>query len=91
MSIQHTVLVQNFAFAPNDLLINVGDSVVWTNEDDVTHTATSDASPPVWDTGEISPGQSSSPIGFETVGVFSYHCSIHPEMTADVRVVVSTG
>ncbi|MFC5720682.1 plastocyanin/azurin family copper-binding protein [Streptomyces gamaensis] len=90
MSIQHTVLIQNFAFNPNDLVINVGDTVVWTNQDDVAHTSTSDANPPVWDTGPIDPGQTSSPIGFGTVGVFPYHCSIHPEMKADVRAVVST-
>ncbi|MGK5548790.1 plastocyanin [Streptomyces sp. URMC 127] len=89
MSTQHTVRIQNFAFVPNELIIEVGDSVVWLNRDSSTHTATSDASPPVWDTGEIPSGQTSSPVDFPTVGVFPYHCSIHLSMRAIIRAVVT--
>ncbi|MEV5376046.1 MULTISPECIES: cupredoxin domain-containing protein [Streptomyces] len=91
MSTQHTVLIRNFTFAPNDLVINAGDSVAWTNQDSITHTATSDASPPVWDTGDILPGRTSSPITFQTLGTFPYHCRIHPDMRASIMVVVSGG
>ncbi|MCF3103209.1 plastocyanin [Streptomyces roseoverticillatus] len=91
MSNQHTVLIQNFAFVPRDLVINAGDSVAWTNQDSITHTATSDASPLVWDTGDILPGQTSPPVAFQALGTFPYHCRIHPGMKASVLVVVSRG
>lgn len=90
MSTQHTVLIQNFAFVPDDLVIDVGDSAVWTNQDSVDHTATSDPDQPVtWDTGTVAPGMTSDPVPFNTVGVSHYHCTFHPDMKADIRSVVT--
>jgi plastocyanin len=59
-------------------------SVVWTNQDSVAHTVTSDTA--AWDSGNLATGQTFSHT-FATAGTYSYHCSIHPFMTA--RVIVS--
>lgn len=62
------------AYGVNPLLIVEGTSVVWQNDDTVAHTATSDTG--IWDTGTIEPSASSSPIPFNSPGVFPYHDSI---------------
>jgi len=33
----HTVIIVNRTFIPNNLTINVGDTVIWKNQDDVGH------------------------------------------------------
>src|SRR5499426_408114 len=42
------------AFAPDDLIVDAGTTVTWTNTDSVAHTSTSDASG--WDSGIVAPG-----------------------------------
>lgn len=80
----HAVTIKNFSFSPAALTVNVGDTVVWTQEDSVSHTVTSD-------TGS----ELSSPLltkgktfahTFTTRGAFSYHCTPHPSMKANVIV-----
>lgn len=80
----HAVTIQNFSFAPATLTVKVGDTVVWTQEDSVSHTVTSD-------TGS----ELSSPLltkgktfahTFTKRGTFSYHCTPHPSMKANVIV-----
>jgi len=77
------VEISNFAFSPNSLTVPAGTTVTWTNKDGITHTSTSDQA--VWDSGGISPGQSFS-VPFNTPGTFTYHCNIHPGMTATIIV-----
>ena len=36
----HTILIKDFAFVPDHLIVSAGDTVVWKNEDIVPHTAT---------------------------------------------------
>jgi plastocyanin len=80
------VTIANFAFTPNPLTINVGDSVRWTNTDAATHTATSDAgAPATFTTGNLTQGQSAT-ILFTVAGTYNYHCAIHPSMVATLIV-----
>lgn len=81
-----SVNIMNFAFQPTPLTIPVGTTVVWTNQDSVSHTATSDTAG-VFDTGVLAKGQSGK-MTFNTVGTFAYHCNIHPFMHG---MVVVTG
>ena len=71
-------------FSPNPITVKVGDSVSWTNNGSVTHTATSNTG--AWDTGPIASGATSSAVSFNTAGSFAYHCAIHPSMTGTVIV-----
>jgi plastocyanin len=84
----HAVTIQNFAFSPASLTINVGDTVTWTNMDSATHTAT--ATDGSFDTGNIAQGESGS-ITFDTAGTFNYICSIHPNMTGTIVVQEAGG
>jgi plastocyanin len=74
-------------FTPNPIRITAGDSVTWTNNTSLTHTATSDSG--AWDTGNINAGATSAAIVFSTPGTFPYHCAIHPSMTGSIIVAAA--
>ena len=80
----YSVSIINFSFNPNSLTINKGDTVVWTNNDQVPHQVKGDnlssLSAPV-----MSNGQTYS-FTFSDSGTFSYHCAIHPTMKASITV-----
>ena len=78
-----TVAMVDFDFEPNEVTVNVGDTVTWTNEGDAPHTATDRDG--AWDTGTVDPGGSAS-ITFETAGTYEYFCEIHPQMVGTVVV-----
>ncbi|GEM_PF-3152455 len=70
-------------FFPGDITIDVGDTVTWTNNDLVLHSATDDGG--LWDTGSVSPGNSAS-ITFTEGATYSYHCEFHAFMTGTITV-----
>ncbi len=76
--------IRDFAFSPNPVEIAVGDTVTWTNQDQVPHTATAEDRG-VLQSGTISPGSSFSQT-FETAGEFPYFCEFHPNMTGTIVV-----
>jgi plastocyanin len=82
------VTIAGFAFAPPTVTVEVGDTVTWTNQDSVAHTAT--ATDGSWDTGDIAQGASAS-ITFSTAGTFTYLCTPHPTMTGTVVVQAPSG
>jgi plastocyanin len=82
------IRVADFAFSPPALMIQVGESVTWTNNDSVPHTTTSDTG--VWDSGPLQPGASFSQT-FASAGSFTYHCMIHPFMTGSIVVLPASG
>lgn len=80
------VTINNFAFSPMTVTVTAGTTVMWVNmQTGVPHTSTSNATPPVWDSGTLQPGQSFS-FTFTTKGIFRYHCSIHHFMHGTVIV-----
>jgi len=76
--------IRNFAFSNTDLSINKGDTVIWTNDDTVSHTVTSDSGNEL-NSPSIPQGGTYSHT-FTTSGTFSYHCGIHPSMKANMKV-----
>jgi len=79
----HTVTIQNFAFAPLELTVVLGDTVVWSNKDFVPHTAT--ARDTGWDSQAIgSSGTWRFVAG--TSGRHDYYCVFHPNMKATIVV-----
>jgi plastocyanin len=73
------------AFNPNPITIGTGTTVTWTNNDsNVAHTSTADGG--AWDSGALAPGAAFSHT-FNTVGTFTYHCRIHPNMVGTVSVI----
>lgn len=84
-----SVNIMNFKFDPTPLVIPVGTTVAWTNQDSAPHTATSDpGSAFVFDTGMLHKGESGK-ITFTAVGTFAYHCSVHPNMHGTVTVTAA--
>jgi len=78
----------SWGFAPNDLIVTTGTTVVWRNNGTNTHTVTS--SDNLFASPDIPPGGTFS-FKFDQPGAFAYHCTPHPWMTASVRVVVPGG
>jgi LPXTG-motif cell wall-anchored protein len=77
------VTIKSFKFAPKSLTIKVGDTVNWTNQDSVQHSATADNG--TFDTGLIAKG-STRAYRFTTAGTYGYHCTPHPGMKATITV-----
>ncbi len=75
---------QDFAFAPANIVVEVGTTVTWTNYDGVGHTVTSDGG------GELqSPllGQTQTfSHTFDEPGLYRYYCEPHPFMMGLVTV-----
>lgn len=79
-----SVSIQNFAFSPGSIQVDAGTTVTWTNNDQTTHTVTTDDGS--FDSGDVAPGGTFS-MTFNTPGTFAYHCKIHPFMTASIVVM----
>lgn len=77
------VEIENFAFSPDDITINIGDSITFTNNDSTAHTASGDNGE--FNTGTLAAGESAT-ITFTTAGTFNYFCAFHPSMTGTVTV-----
>jgi plastocyanin len=77
------VKIDNFSFGPQTLTVPVGATVVWTNSDDIPHTAVSTEGlfkSKVMDTDE------KFSYTFAKTGTYPYYCTIHPKMTGKVVV-----
>ncbi len=78
-------------YSPEEIKINVGDTITWPNNDSEPHSVTSGkpgAMDQKFDSGLYSPGESWS-FTFMESGTFDYFCTIHPWMIGKV-IVVST-
>jgi LPXTG-motif cell wall-anchored protein len=81
----------DFDFVPATVTIGVGDTVLWTNNGDEPHTATSDpGSDETWDSGIMNPGASFSHT-FPQTGTFPYHCDVHPTLMFGTVIVQAGG
>lgn len=82
--IEARIGITNFAFTPEDLVVEQGTTVEWQNRaEGIRHTTT--ASDGEWDSGAIAVGGSFT-FTFEQVGTYVYFCSIHPTMTGTITV-----
>jgi plastocyanin len=80
---QVAVSIVNFAYDPNPVTVNVGDTITWTNNDGVPHTVT--ANDGSFQSGTLQPGQSFS-FTFTAPGSIDYHCEFHANMSGQVVV-----
>jgi plastocyanin len=79
------VSIVNYTFSPATVTINVGDTVIWTNQDSVNHTTTSNTR--IWDSHNL--GKSATfQFTFNQAGTFPYFCDRHEYMTGTVIVQV---
>jgi plastocyanin len=68
-------------FAPAEIAIRLGDSVIFVNRDLVPHTATGQS----FDTGNLRQDERKE-IAFPEAGEFPYVCRFHRHMTGIIRV-----
>lgn len=80
---QTPVAIKNYAFSPANLTVKKGTTVIWINEDNAAHTVVSTNGGPV--SANI-PGGTSFTYTFTKVGTYTYHCSLHTQMTGSVTV-----
>ena len=74
-------------FYPRTVVINVGDTVRWTNQDPgMSHTATSDPGAGTAFDLDLSPGTPQRSQVFGSAGIFPYHCT--PHQTVGMRGIV---
>ena len=78
-----TVAISEFRFAPPELTVSVGDTVVWTNDDALPHTTSADSG--AWSSPEMRRGERFAFVATRA-GRFPYHCAAHPVMRATLVV-----
>jgi len=74
------------SFYPSPAGVAAGQTVLWRNDDRLTHHVVFDDLPV--DAGSTAPGTSSQPLTI-AAGTWSYHCAIHPSMVGTVTVAGS--
>lgn len=91
--------IKGFMFQPNPVHIAVGTTVTWTNQDEILHTVTAGTrtyddqhlqkeitpGPPGFDFPLDGKGKTAT-FTFTQAGTFSYLCSRHPGMDAEIVV-----
>ena len=79
----------NECYIPASVTINVGDTVLWTNDDTAAHTVTS-GSPTEGPSGvfdsSLVMGGATYEFTFNESGSYDYFCMVHPWMIGDVQV-----
>jgi len=78
-----TVAIKKFAFAPHEITIAPGTTVVWSNQDETPHTIIAN------DRSFVSKAMDTDDRfehTFATEGDFNYFCTLHPFMTGIVHV-----
>ena len=77
------VKIDNFTFSPTTITVHAGETVRWTNHDDLPHNVVSEDrsfKSKTLDTDE------NFSFTFSKPGAYTYYCSIHPRMTGKVVV-----
>ncbi len=77
------VAIRGFKFAPQDVTVKVGDTVIWANEDAAPHTV--ESSDNVLKSDTLSKGDTYK-YTFTKAGKHDYICAIHPSMHGSVTV-----
>ncbi|PWB68411.1 hypothetical protein C3F09_11700 [candidate division GN15 bacterium] len=80
----NAISIAGFAFNPASLTVKAGSKVTWTNNDNTTHTVTSDDGT-FTSSGNLASGAVYQ-FAFSSAGTFHYHCTIHPTMTGTITV-----
>lgn len=83
VSVPAQVTIMDFGFAPAEIAVAAGMTVIWTNTGSAPHTVTFDDGSE--SSGQL-PGGGTFARTFDAAGTFTYMCAIHPSMTGSVVV-----
>ena len=81
--LKKAVTIENFTYTPETVRVKAGTVITWTNNDAEAHSASADDGS--FDTGLMERGQSAS-VTLTEPGEYTYHCSLHPNMTGKIIV-----
>ena len=81
------VKIDNFAFAPQRVVVKADTTVTWINDDDIPHTIAS--STKLFKSNALDTEDKFS-FTFTTPGAYEYFCSLHPHMTGTIVVEAAT-
>lgn len=86
----HFVVIEGFAFSPENTTIKKGDSITWVNRDSAIHTVISEPSAdpafvPFIQSGDLLTGSIYS-VTFNEAGSYGYLCGIHHSMHGTILV-----
>jgi plastocyanin len=76
------IKMADIAYAPGQVSAHIGDTIEWTNDDIVVHTAT--ARNGAWDVMVQPKGKAS--ITLKSAGTIEYYCRLHPNMVGSITV-----
>ena len=79
--------IKDIAFNPANITIPKGTKVVWTQNDNVPHSVTDDTG--IFNSNILNQGDNFS-FTFDTVGIFNYHCEVHPDIMKGTVNVTET-
>jgi plastocyanin len=80
------VTIAQYAYDSASVTIRVGDSITWMNHDQAQHDVVTTSAPAAFQSPLLANGQSWT-FQFTQPGTYSYYCSVHPDMRAEVIVL----
>jgi len=90
MTLGSSAATSGAGYEPPTVTVSPGSSVIWDNQDNALHTATSGESPTPdgkFDSGLIGANQASKPVTMPTEpGDYKYFCTLHPFLVGTVTV-----
>jgi plastocyanin len=78
----YTVVIKQMQFQPAELTVQKGDTVIFLNQDIVTHNVTEESSK-AWASSPMPNGASWRLVAMQSA---SYYCTIHPVMKGKLQV-----
>jgi len=80
--------IDTFQFKPREIEVKVGTKLVWTNNDDVTHTVTSGTPEQRSDlfNGTLNGKGTKFELALIRAGTITYFCARHPHMRGEIKV-----
>jgi plastocyanin len=85
LAAEHTIHQKGKVFSATELTIKKGDTVIFLNDDNITHNVLSITPGNDFNLGAIGPGHS-TPLTFTKAAVVDVICAIHPSMKMQVKV-----
>ncbi len=80
---KYTVTIQNSTFTPHTIIVPIGTTVTWINQDSTNHQVTSNTK--AFESKNLNTGDNYS-FKFTKSGTYPYHCLIHPNMKGTIIV-----
>jgi plastocyanin len=85
LAADRTIGQKGKVFSETEVAVKVGDTLIFSNDDNVAHNVISTTAGNEFNLGSQAPG-ASSPVTFKAAGDVKVVCAIHPRMQMNVKV-----